>query len=632
MDTVKTFNKTFTNWLFPEKASKPKQTPDTFDFDHIEEMSLVETSFHSRLQTWIIRNVRNFKDPTAFLEHCRTIVIDKVSQRIGVKVNLQLYCDYQRGQETQEFSFKTQNQIVLESTDLDEYYDEVVDKLKREMEEFEARGSGWRLVQIKYLELRINKYNPLRGSSYIDLPKKIKDKKAVINVKNDDNKCFMWSVLSALHPADDHVDRISKYKPYKNELNFEGIEFPVKMDDRVFKRFERLNNVSVNIYSYEGKDIYPLRITAKKADKHINLLYIKRKNGNNHYCWIKDLSKLISSQLSNHNGRRYPCERCLVFFHSEKDLQAHEMDCKKNQVVKIVMPEENSRIKFRNHHKSLRTPFVMYADFECLTTKIDTCQPDDSSSYMQKYQKHEPMSFCLYIKSKYGDYKPPITYRGPNATKVFYDTVKSEALGIKKIFDKKHPIKMTAEDEKHFQRNDTCHICELNIKKFYSPYSKPDNPDFEKVRDHDHLIDPSKFETNYRGPAHNLCNLMYQNPSFVPVFIHNLSGYDSHLFIKELGGDNGCIDVIPNNEEKYISFSKEVGAKMVDVGEGKQVKIPGIKLRFLDSFRFMAMSLNSLAKNVKEFRETSKYFPEDKLDLVTRKGVYPYDYMDSWGK
>ncbi|GBM38781.1 hypothetical protein AVEN_8364-1 [Araneus ventricosus] len=177
----------------------------------------------------------------------------------------------------------------------------------------------------------------------------------------------------------------------------------------------------------------------------------------------------------------------------------------------------------------------MYADFECLTTKIDTCQPDENGSYMQKYQKHEPMSFSLYIKYKHDDYKPPITYRGLNATKVFYDTVKSEALKIKKIYDKKHAIKMTAEDEKHFQRTNTCHICELNIKSGPSPCSVGKNKDFEKVRDHDHLIDPSKCESNYRGPAHSLCNLMYQNPSFVPVFIHNLSGYDSHLFIKELG-------------------------------------------------------------------------------------------------
>ncbi|GBN18460.1 hypothetical protein AVEN_78484-1 [Araneus ventricosus] len=167
--------------------------------------------------------------------------------------------------------------------------------------------------------------------------------------------------------------------------------------------------------------------------------------------------KLISSQFSDHNGKIFPCDRYLVFYHSEKDLQAYEKDCKKNNAVKIVMPK-NETIKFKNYHKSLRTPFVMYADFECLTTKIDTCQPDENGFYMQKYHTHEPMSFALYIKYKHDDYNPPITYRGPNATKVFYDRVKSEELKIKKIYDKKQPIKMTAENEKHFQRTNTCHI------------------------------------------------------------------------------------------------------------------------------------------------------------------------------
>ncbi|GFW62180.1 uncharacterized protein TNCV_1686111 [Trichonephila clavipes] len=142
------------------------------------------------------------------------------------------------------------------------------------------------------------------------------------------------------------------------------------------------------------------------------------------------------------------------------------------------------------------------------------------------------------------------------------------------------------------------------MKEVPFPSSHPDNPDFEKVRDHDHLIDPLKFESNYRGTAHNLCNLIYQNSSFVPVFIHNLSGYDSHLYIRELGGDDGNIDVIPTMKRST----------------------------FLSVKRSMASSLDNLAKNVKEFRETSKYFPKDKLNLVTRKGVYPNDYKDSWQK
>ncbi|GFY59100.1 uncharacterized protein TNIN_277751 [Trichonephila inaurata madagascariensis] len=154
---------------------------------------------------------------------------------------------------------------------------------------------------------------------------------------------------------------------------------------------------------------------------------------------------------------------------------------------------------------------------------MDTCQPDPKSSYMQKYQKHEPMSFSLYIKYKHGDYKPPITYRCPNATKVFYETLKAEALEMKKIYDKKHPIKITDEDDRNFKRTHICHICGFNIKEVPSPYSSKDSGDFQKVIDHDHLLNPSKHESNYRGPAHNLCKCTNTLPSFLSSFTTYLS-------------------------------------------------------------------------------------------------------------
>ena len=88
-------------------------------------------------------------------------------------------------------------------------------------------GSGWRLYIIIQLELHTARYNPLRGETWIPLPKELANKNAIINVKNKDNKCFLWCVLRALNPKDNHPDRVDKtLKLKENTLNMEGIKYP----------------------------------------------------------------------------------------------------------------------------------------------------------------------------------------------------------------------------------------------------------------------------------------------------------------------------------------------------------------------------------------------------------------------
>ena len=114
------------------------------------------------------------------------------------------------------------------------------------------------------------------------------------------------------------------------------------------------------------------------------------------------------------------------------------------------------------------------------------------------------------------------------------------------------------------------------------------------------------------------------------MVFHNLIGYDSHLFIKNLGFSEGNIDCIPNNEERYISFTKEmqVGSYTNKEGENKPLHH---RERFIESFKFMAASLDSLVDNLPkdDFNNVKRYYKDDKLSLLTRKGVYPYEYMDS---
>jgi len=124
---------------------------------------------------------------------------------------------------------------------------------------------------------------------------------------------------------------------------------------------------------------------------------------------------------------------------------------------------------------------------------------------------------------------------------------------------------------------------------------KPFEGSDDKVRDHCH------FSGQFRGAAHNKCNLLFRKPKQLPVIFHNLSGYDSHLFIKNLGKTQGQIDCIPNNEEKYISFSNSVN------DENNKFKY---KIRFIDSFKFMSSSLDKLVNNLEpdQFKNLKEQF------------------------
>ena len=175
---------------------------------------------------------------------------------------------------------------------------------------------------------------------------------------------------------------------------------------------------------------------------------------------------------------------------------------------------------------------------------------------------------------------------------------------------------MMKQDEEEFQKANECHIC--NIK-----YTNEDI----KVRDHCH------FTGKYRGSAHQECNLKLRvkpEEIKIPVIFHNLRGYDSHFIMQEIGeivkkhtyiNKNGKetqmnINAIPNNMEKYMAF------------------MLGNHLTFLDSFQFMSSGLEKLVSNLpkKSLKYTSQKFKGKKLDLMARKGVYPYDYMDSFDK
>ena len=531
--------------------------------------------------------------------------------------------------------FNSKTKLITQSNNLNEIYEEIIDYILESFSSYEGRGSGWKFMGIQYLEILITKVKHFGGSSYIDLPLEIKNKKACVNVQNNNQECFKFSILAALHYDEIQKDhfRPSKYTKWLNDLNFDGVDFPVDLKD--IDKFENQNPYRINVLGYENKEIYPLRISNKLSANEltINLLLINDENSeksedkNNHYVWIKDLSKLLSKQISKNKCKKYICIRCFNCFRLESAFKKHEEICKNIDFIKTLVPKPETFIEFKNYKKMIKAPFVIYADFETINKKkyqcnycselFDNeifkcnCSKKNEINKTKKYQELIPCGFSFYVHSIVPEINFPVElYRGPDAAKVFCEKIQEytrEIYKIIKTWNKK--IEMTEDQIKKFNSATECYICKKELNN-------------DKVRDHCH------FTGKYRGPAHNNCNLnLKEKVNFIPIFFHNLSGFDCHLFIRELSESDGNIECLAKNKEDYVSFTKKV--KVDEYIKNDKKNPVYFNLRFLDSFKFMASSLDSLSKNLNEFPICKANGLQDRH---LRKGIYPYDYMDSFNR
>ena len=148
-----------------------------------------------------------------------------------------------------------------------------------QMEMYEEKGSNWVFKEVVKFEIHTVEYNPNKGSSYIDLPSWIKNKKAIVNIKNKDDKCFLWCILRYLHPRDRDEERIKDLEKYEFSLNTKGITFPMKVNN--INQFEKLNPElpGINVFSNDDKIIiYPLR-EAKRDCKNTIDLFLYEEDG-----------------------------------------------------------------------------------------------------------------------------------------------------------------------------------------------------------------------------------------------------------------------------------------------------------------------------------------------------------------
>ncbi|XP_065178593.1 uncharacterized protein LOC135809222 [Sycon ciliatum] len=429
------------------------------------------------------------------------------------------------------FFFRSSTTLVLNTTELRDLLSTMVAQINARRDDFVRHGSGWVVERISCLHIEMSRYCVLGGSSYIPLPPELKSKKAIVNVQNTDNKCLLWSILAAKFSVDkSHPCRQSSYAEHVDTVDVSGIEFPAKLE--YIAVIERLNDgLYINVFGYEEKVIYPLRIS-QQPQTAINVLFIQDERNNvdvQHWVWKKSFSRLVAT-----GARRahFVCFSCLSTHVTEKTLNNHMMYCSEHPEATVEMPKAGDRVMFKNVNKQLQAPFKV-----------------------------------------------------SNAGQMI----------------------ISESQQREFETVVSCWICGEALGS-------------DRVRDHCHITGA------YRGAAHNHCNLNMRIEPFkikIPVFFHNLKGYDSHHIISAIGRTSidenytkrlGAINVIPINSEKYVTFGWR-------------------QFQFIDSLVFLNTSLDRLvsATPPNAFTLLSVRFPdEDERKLLTRKGVYPYEYMGSY--
>ena len=339
----------------------------------------IEKFFQSfRLQADNQIDVFNFV--TEHLEDLKLFVRNKIAELGPLKIQLSVFVQMLKPTDNTKVGCHANTKSKVLTTELsDDEIFELVDQMNNSIQIFSTGGSGFVVQKIDHLDININKFKPIRGSSYIPTTAALVGNNFLLNIRNNDNKCFAYSVLAALYPENKNRERQNKYKPSLHKLNVDNIEFPMSLTD--VPKFEKQNNIGINVFGFEKNKILPLYLSGKGTHKVIPLLLLT--DGlTSHYCLITNFHAFMARQFGkrNHNLYKY-CERCLPGFWNSTALEKHLDLCGKHKAVRITMPTEDSKIEFTNWHKTFSVPLVIYADTEAVSLKHDNCRQNPKNSY-----------------------------------------------------------------------------------------------------------------------------------------------------------------------------------------------------------------------------------------------------------
>ena len=536
-------------------------------------------------------------------------VKDELSKKIEFdeKYNREIYLElcqlitYQIDKVTKSVEILNENDIETALTNIKKNMNDNFEKL--------SKNSKDQFLCFKKLEINIFRYQALKKhmGSYIELPKKLQ-RQGLINIKNEDNYCFIWSYIRYLNPVNKNPNRITKEdKELFNNIyeKLKYFEFPLKINKNNIVKIENILKINICILSSdENNNIIPMFSSENNHKNDLNLFYYK-----DHICLIKDLNKYLYRNNRNKN-KTYFCSRCLNSFISEENLNNHKKLCLKynKKSEKIILPKEKSILKFEKIEHMIKSPFTIYYDIETYNQHLKKTKQFKKIENTMHEKLLKPYLIGYILKCNYDE-------KFSKKCQIFIGDQCIEKFILNLIFTERKYIYETIKENfnKPIESNpdltkfdvNTCHLCDKKI------ISKP-------VKNHCH------FTSKMLGYAHNKCNLRYKfkkdnvnDEYLINVFAHNSQNFDQSFLIKALQNLDNKIpfSCLPRNSNKFISLQI---ANFI----------------FKDSYLFLNKSLDYLTKTIDDNDRISlkQEFGEENYHLLTRKGVYPYDYFDNTKK
>ena len=539
--------------------------------------------------------------PSVFIDH----INEQLKLMKAVKIQFGVITEWVKGD---ELKLSTFSNCAKELTDT--FISDGISELKEKMESMAELGSGWQLVRIMeifFILTKVSKICRLSGSSYIETPPSLASKKAIINIKNEDLNCFLYSVLSLTKKTEigDNLHRVSQYQPYITSLNYKNIMMPMQLKD--IRNFESQNpTIAINVMLYTDTNLINSYSDDENAGlKHPNIdiihktrvvgvepiyLLLLQNNKKYHYTAVHNIQRLLNINhiASGSRIQSFWCTRCLNGFYSTDTLEKHRVLCVKNELETTLFTlPKNKYLYFKDWSKTVTPAYVLYADFESIL-------PTD----VKHHQIHKPIAAgCLLYNNYTGD-KTYTSFIGEDCVLNFLKYIDTIIESTVLPFYKDRmvtPMKPLDDSEKlDFTLSDECYLCKRKNKNL--------------VRDHCH------FSGDYMGAACNKCNLSRKIRKDFSVVFHNLKGYDMHHILKYGLGHfkSWTISCLPTSTEKFSSLF---------------VHTQGIRIRFIDSLAFVNDSLKEAVKTLTTTPITTEMMGNNAI--TCSKGIFPYDFVTS---